>query len=82
MNTDTLIGEGQDLKGRFKEGLGDALDDPELQGDGIADQFAGNVRKGVGAVRDFARERPLAAAAVFGAIGLAVFNSLRGKRAD
>jgi uncharacterized protein YjbJ (UPF0337 family) len=81
MNTDTLIGEGQELKGQLKSGLGDAADDPALQRDGLADQLSGKARQGVGAVRDFARDRPWAAATLAGVLGLALINGLRGKRA-
>ncbi|MEO5773966.1 MAG: CsbD family protein [Sphingomicrobium sp.] len=81
MNIDTLAGEGTELKGQFKEGLGNATGDPLLQRDGMADQLSDNLRKGFGAVRDFARERPMAAAAVAGTFALALFGSLRGKRA-
>jgi uncharacterized protein YjbJ (UPF0337 family) len=79
MNVDTLVGEGTDLKGQFKQGLGDATNDPKLQQDGMVDQLSGQARKGIGAVRDFAREQPLAAAAVAGVLGLAVLGGLKGK---
>jgi uncharacterized protein YjbJ (UPF0337 family) len=80
MNIDTLAGEGTNLKGQFKESLGDATGDPLLQRDGMADQLSGNIRKGFGALRDFSRNQPLLAAAAAGAALLAVFGSLRGKR--
>jgi uncharacterized protein YjbJ (UPF0337 family) len=80
MNIDTLAGQGTDLKGQFKEGLGNATGDPALRQDGIADQISGNARKGFGALRDFAQERPFAAAAVAGVVGMAVLGSLRGKQ--
>jgi uncharacterized protein YjbJ (UPF0337 family) len=79
MNIDTLAGEGTDMKGRFKESLGNASGDRRLQQDGVADQVSGNVRKGVGALRDFARERPFAAAAAAGVFGMAILGSLRGR---
>ena len=62
MNIDTLAGEGTNLKGRFKEGLGDAIGDPALQQDGAMDQISGNARVMVGKVRDFVRERPFVSA--------------------
>ena len=34
MNIDTAIGEGTNLKGQLKQGLGDATNDPVLQQDG------------------------------------------------
>lgn len=80
MNIDTLAGEGTNLKGRFKETLGDAAGDPGLQRDGIADQISGNARKGVGALRDFARKQPLAAIAVAGLLGYAFLRNSRGRQ--
>jgi uncharacterized protein YjbJ (UPF0337 family) len=81
MNIDTLAGEGTNLKGRFKESLGDAVGDRELQRDGIADQLSGSARKVFGTLRDFARDQPLAAAAVGAVIGAVLLNGLRGNRA-
>lgn len=80
MNVDTLAGTGNQLKGQIKEGLGEATNDPTLQQDGIADQVTGTVRKGIGQVRDLAMKQPIATAAAAGVIGLAILNSLRGKK--
>lgn len=80
MNVDTLSGSGTQLKGQMKEGLGQATNDPALQQDGIADQVAGTVRKGIGQVRDIAMKQPIATAAAAGVIGLAILNTLRGKK--
>ena len=77
MNIDTIAGEGTNMKGRFKESLGDATGDPALRQDGAADQLSGNLRKGVGALRDFARNQPLAAAAVAGLVGVVLFGGSR-----
>jgi uncharacterized protein YjbJ (UPF0337 family) len=81
MNIDTLAGEGTNMKGKFKQGLGDATGDPALRQDGMADQLSGNVRKGVGAVRDFARQQPIATAAAAGLFGFALLKGLRGRGA-
>jgi uncharacterized protein YjbJ (UPF0337 family) len=78
MNIDTLAGEGTEMKGRFKESLGTATADPALEQDGLADQLFRQIRQGFGALRDFARNQPIAAAAVLGAIGFALFRSRRG----
>jgi uncharacterized protein YjbJ (UPF0337 family) len=75
MNIDTVAGEGTDLKGRFKESLGTSIGDPALQKDGIADQISGNIRKGIGGVRDFVRYQPLAAGAIAVGIGYAVWGA-------
>jgi uncharacterized protein YjbJ (UPF0337 family) len=94
MNTDTLTGTTTDLGGKLKEGLGAALGDTSLQGEGKADQLDGKVQKGFGEARDavegtirpvidyarqFIHERPFAAAALGGVLGIAVINTLRGK---
>ena len=76
MNIDTLAGEGTEMKGRFKESLGDAIGDPALQSDGAADQLSGSVRKTFGALRDFVRDNPVAAAGVAVVIGIALFGGL------
>lgn len=80
MNIDRLAGEGTNLKGRFKESLGDAVGDPALQRDGIADQVSGSARKAVGGLRDFARDHPFATAGVAVVAALALFRGSRGKR--
>jgi len=80
MNIDTLAGEGTNLKGRFKESLGTAIGDRELQSEGAADQFSGNARKLVGGLRDFVRDQPVIAAAVALVIGIALTGGLRGRR--
>jgi uncharacterized protein YjbJ (UPF0337 family) len=79
MNIDTLAGEGTDLKGRFKTSLGNATGDPGLQRDGAADQVSGNFRKGIGALRDFARNQPLVAAAAAGLLGFALLRGRKGR---
>jgi hypothetical protein len=61
--------------------LGDATGDPGLQRDGAADQLSGNLRKGVGVVRDFARRQPLATAAAAGLFGFALLRGFRGRGA-
>jgi uncharacterized protein YjbJ (UPF0337 family) len=78
MNIDRVIGEGTELKGKFKESLGNATGDTALQNDGAADQLSGKARQGFGALRDFVRDQPLAAAAVAGLVGLVLFNGSRG----
>ena len=79
MNIDTVAGEGTSIKGRFKESLGDAAGDPSLQQDGIADQVSGEIRKGFGSLRDFARNKPFAAL-VAGVVGVALISKLGGRR--
>ena len=77
MNIDTLAGEGTDMKGRLKTGLGNATNDPGLRQDGAIDQLSGQARKGFGAVRDFATRQPLATA-VAGVAALALLSRFTG----
>jgi uncharacterized protein YjbJ (UPF0337 family) len=77
MNVDTLAGEGTNLKGRFKESLGDATGDTALQQDGVADQISGNIRKAIGDLRDFARDQPVLTAAAAVVIAIALFGGTR-----
>ena len=79
MNIDTLAGEGTRTKGDFKAGLGDVTGDTKLQQDGAVDQLSGNVRKGVGQVRDFVKNNKAASYTAAGILGLALLNTLRGK---
>ncbi len=94
MNSDTLSGATTDISGKIKETVGGAVGDKSLQSEGVADQLGGTVQKTIGQakdvvednvrplidyVRQFSRERPFAAAAVAGVLGIAVINTLRGK---
>ncbi|HEX8484581.1 CsbD family protein [Sphingomonas sp.] len=90
MNSDTLGGGGRDLGGSIKEGAGAATGNESLRAEGVTDQLSGQVQKGYGVARDsvaplaskakqFARDRPYAAAALAGVVGLAILNTLRGR---
>ena len=81
MNIDTLAGEGTETKGQFKSALGDVTGDSKLQQDGAVDQLSGGVRKGVGAVRDFAKRQPVATAAAAALFGFGLLKTLRAKGA-
>ena len=95
MNEDTLGGETRDIAGKVTETVGNITGDTGMQGDGLMDQFAGKAQKALGAARDavgpngealaqkatdFAKKRPFAVAALLGVVGLALLNTLRGKR--
>lgn len=94
MNSTSLEGDGQKLGGNVKETAGKAIGDQSLQGEGVADQVVGGAKQAAGALSDaianpgplvdkaktFARERPWATAALLGTIGLAVINTLRGRK--
>jgi uncharacterized protein YjbJ (UPF0337 family) len=90
MNTDTLAGSATDFGGKVKEGLGAALGDSTLRSEGKADQASGTAQRTIGEAKDavapfidqarqFVRDRPFAAAALGGVVGIALLNTLRGK---
>ncbi|HEU0065649.1 MAG TPA: CsbD family protein [Sphingomonas sp.] len=90
MNSDTLQGDTKDFGGQVKDVVGTATGDDRLRSEGVADQIGGQVQKGYGVARDsvapfadkarqFAKDRPFAAAALVGVIGVAVLNTLRGR---
>ena len=76
INSDTLSGEGKDLGGKVKETAGDVTGDSSLQGEGLVDQVTGKFQKAFGNARDGAH--PVAERA--GVLGVALINTLRGKR--
>ncbi len=91
MNNDTIEGGARDITGRAKEATGVLIGDERLRGDGVTDQIGGNTQKAVGSIRDVVapivgetraaiRKKPLAAAALIGVVGLALLNTLRGRR--
>lgn len=95
MDTTTLKGDGQEFGGKVKEGFGDAIGDQGLRSEGAADQLTGSFNQAIGAAKDafnggtgplvnqakdFARKKPWATAALVGVVGLAVMNTLRGKK--
>jgi len=51
MNDNELNGKVDKLKGKIKEGVGNATNDESLRGEGIADQASGNVEEGFGKAR-------------------------------
>ena len=51
MNKDELNGKVDQLKGKIKEHVGNATDDDQLRGEGVADQAAGKVEEGFGKAR-------------------------------
>ena len=56
MHKDEMKGAGKDLKGSVKEATGRATNDPNLEAEGSADRVEGKVQKGVGALKDAARD--------------------------
>jgi len=49
---DKLDAKGDQLKGKLKEGVGDATDDPGLQAEGKTDQAKGHLKEGVEKIKD------------------------------
>ena len=91
MNNDTIEGQTHNITGRVKETTGVLTGDDTLRTEGVADQVGGNTQKAVGSLRDAlspilgeardaARRSPLAAAALVGVVGIALLNTLRGRR--
>ncbi len=95
MNEDTVTGTVNDVTGRAKETVGSATGDRSLQAGGIVDQVKGAIQKTIGGIagdntpgtaatvdkaKKFAKDRPWATAALVGVVGMAVLNTLRGRR--
>jgi uncharacterized protein YjbJ (UPF0337 family) len=50
-NKDELAGKAEQIKGKVKQAIGSAADDPELQDEGLADEAGGEIREGFGTVK-------------------------------
>jgi uncharacterized protein YjbJ (UPF0337 family) len=50
-NRDEIAGKTEQLKGKVKQAVGEATDNEELRGEGVADEAAGNVQEGFGKAR-------------------------------
>jgi uncharacterized protein YjbJ (UPF0337 family) len=50
--SDKISNKVEELKGRVKEGVGDATDNEQLQGEGKADQAKGNLKQAGEKVKD------------------------------
>ena len=77
MNEDQVQGEVKDVVGKVTETAGDITGDGEMRRNGLLDQLAGKLQKLFGTVTEeaqpaaekvkkFAKERPVASAAVVG----------------
>ena len=55
MHKDQIKGAGKDIKGSVKESVGRATGDREMEAEGVADKTVGKVQKGVGNLKDAAR---------------------------
>jgi uncharacterized protein YjbJ (UPF0337 family) len=56
MHKDEAKGAAKDIKGSIKEAAGRATGDERLESEGTADRVEGKVQKGVGALKDAARD--------------------------
>jgi len=56
MHKDTVKGAAKDVSGSVKEALGKATGNQRLEAEGITERAAGKVQKGVGDLKDAARE--------------------------
>ena len=53
---DKMKNKAEELSGKGKEAVGDATGDRDLQAEGAAERVEGKVQKGVGALKDAARD--------------------------
>ena len=51
MNRDELEGKAEKVKGKVKQGVGDATDNERLHDEGVADEAAGEVQDTAGRAR-------------------------------
>lgn len=56
MHKDTVKGAAKDAKGSIKEAAGKATGNTRLEAEGAGERVAGKVQKGVGNLKDAARE--------------------------
>ena len=56
MNKDQVAGKAEELKGKVKEGIGNATDNPNTQSSGIKDQVKGKVQQAFGDAKEAAKE--------------------------
>ena len=52
MEKEQVAGKIDKLKGKVKQGIGRATDDPALQGEGALDEAKGNIKQTYGNVKD------------------------------
>jgi uncharacterized protein YjbJ (UPF0337 family) len=56
MHKDQIKGAAKDAAGSMKEGIGKATGNDRMAAEGAAERLEGKVQKGVGAVKDAARD--------------------------
>jgi uncharacterized protein YjbJ (UPF0337 family) len=55
MHKDEMKGAAKDAKGAMKEGVGKATGNRRMEAEGAAERTAGKIQKGVGSLKDAAR---------------------------
>jgi uncharacterized protein YjbJ (UPF0337 family) len=61
MEKEHITGKVDEVKGKTKETIGRATDDPGLQGEGVVDEAKGKVKQAVGDVKDALKKSDRAA---------------------
>ncbi len=56
MHKDTIKGAAKDAAGSVKEAVGKATGDERLEAEGVSDRVSGKIQKGVGNLKDAARD--------------------------
>ena len=56
MHKDEAKGAAKDIKGSMKQAAGKATGNERLEAEGTADRIEGKIQKGVGALKDAARD--------------------------
>ena len=56
MHKDTIKGAAKDAAGSVKEAVGKATGNEQLEAEGVAERAAGKIQKGVGDLKDAARD--------------------------
>jgi len=52
MEKEHVTGKMDEVKGKVKQGIGKATNNPNLQGEGVVDETKGKVKQGYGDVKD------------------------------
>ena len=52
MEKEQVTGKLEELKGKAKQGVGDATDDPGLQGEGMLDEVKGKAKQAYGELKN------------------------------
>ncbi len=61
MEKENITGKVDELKGKTKQAIGNATDDPGLQGEGVIDEAKGKVKQAFGDAKDAVKKSDKAA---------------------